>query len=49
MIISSQVISDLMASIGSIFDACKPLILLIVGVGIVFYIAKNIQELLPHK
>lgn len=49
MIISSQVISDLMASIASIFDACKPLILLIIGVGIVFYIARNIQGLLPHK
>lgn len=49
MTISQQVITDLMASIASVFDACKPLILVIFGVSIVFYVARNIQKLLPRK
>jgi hypothetical protein len=49
MTISTQVITDIMESVAGVFDACKPLILLLFGVGIVFFIARNIQTLLPKK
>lgn len=49
MTVSTQVITDLMASVASVFEACKPLIILLFGVGIVFFIARNIQTLLPKK
>jgi len=49
MTIPDSIITDLMSSVASVFDACKPLILLIFGVGLVFFIARNIQALLPSK
>jgi len=49
MTIPDTIVSDLISSVGNVFDACQPLILLIFGIGITFYIAKGIQALLPTK
>jgi len=49
MTIPTDIITDLMTSTASVFDACKSLVLLIFGVGLVFFIARNIQTLLPSK
>lgn len=47
--IPDSIISDLMMSVESVFNAFSPLILLLFGVGITFYISKQIIALLPHK
>jgi hypothetical protein len=49
MTIPADIITDIMTSTSSIFDACRSLVLLIFGVGLVFFIARNIQTLLPSK
>lgn len=49
MTIDTQITNDLMTSVASIFNACQPLIVLIFGVAIVFFIARNIKGLLPRK
>lgn len=49
MTIPTEIVNDIMLSVADIFNACQPLILIIFGVGIVFYIAKNIQSLLPKS
>ena len=47
MTIPTEIVNDIMLSVASIFNACQPLILIIFGTGIVFFIAKNIQAILP--
>jgi hypothetical protein len=47
--IPETIVTDLMMSVESVFNACSPLILLIFGVGLAFYVAQQIMNFLPHK
>lgn len=47
MTIPDTIVNDLMTSTASILGGFAPVIIILLGIGIVFYLSKGILELLP--
>jgi len=47
MVIPSTIVNDIASSTASIFAGSSPLIIILFGIGIAFYIIRNIIAIIP--